>query len=62
MTERRVHLHCIAEDSGGQLVRFHWRSAPGGVVPGHIHSRQEERFTIAAGQAHFTPNGQKRVA
>ena len=52
----------IAEDSDGQLVRFHWRSAPGGVVPEHIHPRQEERFSIAAGQAHFTLNGQKRVA
>ena len=52
----------IAVDSDGQLVRFHWRSAPGGVVPELIHPRQEERFTIAAGQAHFTLNGQKRVA
>jgi mannose-6-phosphate isomerase-like protein (cupin superfamily) len=52
----------IAEDSDGQHVRFHWASAPGGVVAEHIHPRQEERFTIAAGQAHFTLNGQKRVA
>ena len=41
----------IAEDNGGQLVRFTWRSVPGGVITGHIHPRQEERFTILAGQA-----------
>ena len=32
------------------------------MVPEHIHPRQEERFTITAGQAHFTLNGQKPVA
>jgi quercetin dioxygenase-like cupin family protein len=51
-----------AEDSAGQLVRFTWRSVPGGVITEHIHPRQEERFTILAGQAHFTLNGQERVA
>jgi quercetin dioxygenase-like cupin family protein len=52
----------IAEDNGGQLVRFTWRSVPGGVITEHIHPRQEERFTIVAGQAHFTLNGQHHVA
>ena len=52
----------IAEDNGGQLVRFSWRSVPGGVITEHIHPRQEERFTILAGQAHFTLNGEQRVA
>ena len=51
-----------AEDNAGQLVRFTWRSVPGGVITEHIHPRQEERFTILAGQAHFTLNGQERVA
>jgi quercetin dioxygenase-like cupin family protein len=51
-----------AEDSAGQLVRFTWRSVPGGVITEHIHPRQEERFTILAGEAHFTLNGQERVA
>jgi hypothetical protein len=41
----------IAEDNDGQLVRFNWRSVPSGVIPEHIHPRQEERFTILAGQA-----------
>ncbi len=26
----------IAEDNGGQLVQFTWRSVPGGVITGHI--------------------------
>ena len=52
----------VAEDNNGQLVRFTWRSVPGGVITEHIHPRQEERFTIVAGQAHFTLNGQEYVA
>jgi mannose-6-phosphate isomerase-like protein (cupin superfamily) len=52
----------IAADSHGQLVRFNWRSMPGGVITEHIHPRQEERFTILAGQAHFTLNGEERIA
>jgi quercetin dioxygenase-like cupin family protein len=52
----------IAEDSDGQFVRFNWRSAPGGVIPEHIHPRQREQFTILAGEAHFTLNGHEHVA
>jgi mannose-6-phosphate isomerase-like protein (cupin superfamily) len=52
----------IAADNHGQLVRFNWRSVPGGVITEHIHPRQEERFTILAGEAHFTLNGEQRVA
>jgi mannose-6-phosphate isomerase-like protein (cupin superfamily) len=51
-----------ADDSDGQLVRFNWRNVPGGVIPEHIHPRQDEQFTIQAGQAHFTLNGEKHVA
>jgi quercetin dioxygenase-like cupin family protein len=52
----------IAADSDGQLVRFNWRSVPGGVITEHIHPHQEERFTIIAGEAHFTLGGEQRVA
>jgi quercetin dioxygenase-like cupin family protein len=52
----------IAQDNHGQLVRFTWRSIPGGVITEHIHPHQEERFTILAGEAHFTLNGQERTA
>jgi mannose-6-phosphate isomerase-like protein (cupin superfamily) len=51
-----------AEGSDGQLVRFNWRSVPGGVITEHIHPRQQEQFTIVAGEAHFTLNGQEHVA
>jgi hypothetical protein len=27
----------LAEDSDGQLVRFTWRSIPGGVITEHVH-------------------------
>ena len=52
----------VAEDSDGQLVRFDWRIVPGGVIREHIHPRQDEQFTILAGQGHFTLNGEKHVA
>ena len=51
-----------ADDSDGKLVRFHWRSVPGGVITEHIHPRQEERFTILAGEAHLTLGGEQRIA
>ena len=52
----------VAADNGGQLVRFNWRSVPGGVITEHIHPHQEERFTILVGEAHFTLNGREHVA
>ena len=45
-----------------ELVRFNWRSVPGGVITEHIHPHQEERFTITAGEARFTLNGQEHLA
>ena len=33
-------------------------TAPGDVSTEHVHPSQEERFTITAGEAHFTLNGQ----
>jgi len=49
-----IEYTAIAEDNGGELVRFNWRSDPGGSIPEHIHPEQEERFTIVAGEDHFT--------
>ena len=57
-----IEYTALAEDSNGALVRFNWRSMPGGVITEHIHPHQEERFTIKAGEAHFTLNGQELVA
>ena len=57
-----VEYTAIAQDSDGKLVRFNWRSVPGGVVTEHVHPRQEERFIVTSGEAHFTLNGEARVA
>ena len=57
-----IEYTAIAEDNHGHLVRFSWRSVPGGVITEHIHPHQEERFTIIAGEAHFTLNGEQRIA
>lgn len=49
-------------DGGGEdVLRFNWRSMPGGMIPEHTHPHQEERFTITAGEANFTLNGTPRV-
>jgi len=61
-TGETITYTALAENSDGQLIRFNWRSTPGGVIPEHIHPRQEERFTIVAGQARFTVNGHEQVA
>ncbi len=51
-----------AETTGGEFVRFDWRSSPGGIISEHVHPRQEERFTIISGVARFTVNGRQLVA
>ena len=57
-----IEYTAIPEDGKGDLVRFNWRSVPGGVITEHIHPHQEERFTVTAGQARFTLNGEERIA
>ena len=57
-----IEFTAVAEDTGGQLVRFSWRSVPGGVITEHVHPRQEERFIITAGEARFILNGEQLVA
>jgi mannose-6-phosphate isomerase-like protein (cupin superfamily) len=47
--------------AGDDVVRFNWRSMPGGGITEHVHPHQEERFIIAKGEAHFTLNGEERV-
>jgi mannose-6-phosphate isomerase-like protein (cupin superfamily) len=48
-------------DDERDLVRFSWRSEPGGEITGHAHPAQEERFSIHAGEAHFLVDGVERV-
>jgi mannose-6-phosphate isomerase-like protein (cupin superfamily) len=60
-TSERIQFTAIAQDNGENIVRFNWRSMPGGAITEHVHPHQEERFTIIAGEAHFTVNGEERV-
>lgn len=57
-----IQFTAIPGDPGEDLVRFSWRSMPGGAIPEHIHPHQEERFIITAGEAHFTLDGAELVA
>ena len=57
-----IEYTAVAEDNNGGLVRFTWRSVPGGVISEHIHPNQEEQFTIVSGEATFTVNAEQHVA
>ncbi len=61
-TGEHITYTAVPEDNEGEFVRFNWRSVPGGVITEHIHPHQEERFTITAGEARFTLNGQVHFA
>jgi quercetin dioxygenase-like cupin family protein len=50
-----------APEDGEDVLRFNWHSKPGGAITEHFHPHQQERFTITAGEAHFTLNGEHRV-
>ncbi len=60
-TGERIQVIATAQDGEADLVRFHWRSMPGGSITEHLHPHQEERFIITAGEAHFTVNGEGRI-
>ena len=61
-TGESVQFTATPQHAGEDVVRFNWRSMPGGSITEHIHPHQEERFTILAGEAHFTLGGEPRVA
>jgi len=60
-TSEWIEYTATPDDGDEDIVRFNWRSLPGGVITEHLHPHQQERFTIIAGQAHFTVNGEQRV-
>ena len=60
-TGERIQFTAIAQDNGEDVVRFNWRSMPGGSITEHVHPHQEERFAITAGEADFTLAGEHRV-
>jgi hypothetical protein len=53
-TGESVQFTATPQDDGEDVVRFNWRSMPGGAIIEDVHPRQEERFAISAGEAHFT--------
>jgi len=57
-----IEFTATAQDSDGQLVRFNWRSVPGGMITEHVHPHQEERFIVLAGEARFTLDGEEHLA
>src|SRR5215469_1865227 len=40
-TGEHIMFSETAETTSGELVRFDWRSSPGGVISEHVHPRQE---------------------
>jgi hypothetical protein len=60
-TSESITFITTPQDGAEDVVRFHWRSLPGGSITEHRHPHQEERFTISAGTAHFTVAGEARV-
>jgi len=60
-TGESIEFTATARDGDGGVVRFNWRSVPGGAIPEHIHPHHEERFTIIAGEAHLTLGDEKRI-
>ncbi|MGA3362151.1 MAG: cupin domain-containing protein [Solirubrobacteraceae bacterium] len=56
-----IEFTATPAQGGKDVVRFNWRSLPGGAITEHLHPHQEERFTITAGEAHFTLDGAERV-
>jgi quercetin dioxygenase-like cupin family protein len=60
-TGESITFTATAQDGEEDVVRFNWRSVPGGAITEHLHPHQEERFMIATGEAHFTVDGEERV-
>src|SRR5260221_893044 len=61
-TGELIQFTQTAETTGGELARFTWRSAPGGVITEQVHPHQEECFPITSGEARCTVNGHERHA
>jgi quercetin dioxygenase-like cupin family protein len=54
LSGERIIIRQSGADTGGELLVFDLFLQPGGHVPApHLHPRQEERFTVAAGRVRF---------
>jgi mannose-6-phosphate isomerase-like protein (cupin superfamily) len=60
-TGESIHFIADRRDVEEDVLRFKWRSKPGGAITEHLHPRQEERFIIHAGAAVFTLDGAERL-
>src|ERR1700759_493739 len=60
-TGEAITFIATPQDGEEDVVRFNWRSLPGGSITEHLHPYQEERFIISSGEAHFTLDGEARV-
>jgi mannose-6-phosphate isomerase-like protein (cupin superfamily) len=60
-TSEWIQFASAPEDGEEDVVRFSWRSMPGGAITEHVHPHQEESFAISVGVAHFTLDGEERV-
>jgi quercetin dioxygenase-like cupin family protein len=53
LTREQITFLKTARDTGGQLLVFDCKVAPGGIrLPAHAHGNQEERFTMLSGTLH----------
>jgi quercetin dioxygenase-like cupin family protein len=58
----RIVIHQTATETGGTLLAWELRLAPGGRVPSsHAHPAQEERFTVVEGRMRFRVAGRKII-
>lgn len=58
----RIVIHRGAAETAGHLLEFDVFLQPGAHVPAaHIHPRQQEQFTVLAGQVRFSIRGQSTV-
>lgn len=57
-----IVIRLSAAQTGGRLLAWELRLAPGGRVPSsHLHPEQEERFTVRAGRMRFRIGGRTSV-
>ena len=63
LSGERITISATAARSGGSVLEWELVLAPGGRVPSsHAHPRQEECFTVLAGQMRFRVGGRRLIA
>ncbi|MGH3122572.1 MAG: cupin domain-containing protein [Streptosporangiaceae bacterium] len=63
LSGERITIRRTAAETGGSVLEWELRLAPGGRVPSsHAHPKQEECFTVLAGQLRFRVGGRRLVA